>query len=78
MPMKPAAPESIAPMAKPIATSQDSRNQSRTNTTIADDGDGRVLAAQIGLRALAHRAGNLLHALRAGGRRHHLADVTPP
>ena len=36
----------------------------------ADSGDGHVLAPQIGLRPFRHRARNLLHARRAGVRRH--------
>ena len=40
----------------------------------ADDGDRRVLAAQIGLRAFADRAGDLLHALRAGVALHDVVD----
>ncbi len=33
MPMKPAAPDRMAPIAKPIATVHDSRNPSAMNTT---------------------------------------------
>ena len=40
----------------------------------SDPGDGGVLPLEIGLRALADRGGNLLHALRAGVGRHHSAD----
>ena len=40
----------------------------------ADDGDGGVLAAQIGLRTLGDRAGDLLHALGAGIPLHHVVD----
>ena len=40
----------------------------------ADDGDGRVLAAQIRLRTLGDRPGDLLHALRAGIPLHHVVD----
>ena len=40
----------------------------------ADAGDGRILAPEIGLRPLPHRAGNLLHSLRAGVRRHEARD----
>ena len=32
-----------------------------------DDGDGRVLAAQVGLRPLLDRSGNLAHTIVAGG-----------
>ncbi len=40
----------------------------------ADDADRHVLAAQIGLRALGDRAGDLLHALRAGVALHDVVD----
>ena len=39
----------------------------------ADNGDGGVLPLQIGLRALAHRGGDLLHLLVAGVGRQHRA-----
>ncbi len=55
MPMKPAEPESTAPMRKPIATSQESSSPSTMKTTTPTRADGRVLALEIGLRALARR-----------------------
>ena len=54
MPMKPAAPESTAPIRKPTATSQPSSRPSDHEDHDADDADGGVLALEIGLRALAH------------------------
>ena len=66
MPMKPARPERIAPMAKPNAAVAESRYQASDEDDDADDGDGRVLAGQIGGGALADGAGDLLHAGVAG------------
>ena len=74
MPMKPAAPDRIAPIANPIATVQESKKPEADEHDDADAGDGRILPLQIGLRPLAHRAGNLLHPLRAGVRRHQAHD----
>ena len=54
MPMKPAAPESTAPIRKPTATSQPRRMPSDHEDHDADDADGGVLALEIGLRAFAH------------------------
>ena len=64
MPMKPAAPDRTAPIseadrhqpAEQIADDQEDHD--------ADDGDGGVLALEIGLRAFAHRRGDLLHPRR--------------
>ena len=78
MPMKPAAPDSTAPIRKPIAASAPSRNQRPSEDDDADDGDGRVLAREIGLRAFGDRGGDLLHFLRAGVRRHHGLDRPNP
>ena len=50
--MKPAAPESTAPITKPIATSRAEQQPEADEDDDADDGDGQVLAAEIGLRAL--------------------------
>ena len=69
MPMKPAAPDRIAPMAKPIATSQRQQKAEADENDDADDADGEVLAAEIGLRALAHGRGNLLHSSRSRRKR---------
>ncbi len=74
MPMKPAAPDRIAPIAKPIATVQREQEAERDEHDDADAGDGHVLPAQIGLRAFGDRAGDLLHARGAGVRRHDAAD----
>ncbi len=62
MPMKPAAPESTAPIRKPIAAVADRSKPGEHENDDADDGDGRVLAGQIGLRALTDVAGDFLHA----------------
>ena len=74
MPMKPAAPDRIAPIRKPIATVHESSSPSADEHDDADGGDGRVLPPQIGLRAFRDRAGNLLHARGAGVRRHQALD----
>ena len=66
MPMKPAAPERTAPMAKPTATSQPRSQPTNEEDDDADDADGGVLALEIGLRAFAHRGGDLLHLGAAG------------
>ena len=71
MPMKPAAPESTAPIAKPIATSEAEEIPDDQEDHDPDDADGGVLALEIGLRALAHGGGNLLHPRVAGVRRQH-------
>ena len=74
MPMKPAMPESTAPIRKPMATSGPSRRPGEHEDDGADDGDGRVLAVEIGLRAFADGGGNLLHLRVAGVCAHHLVD----
>ena len=74
MPMKPAAPDSTAPMAKPMATRMPEQIGDDDEQHDADDGDGRVLAAEIGLRAFGDGARDLLHALRAGVALHHVVD----
>ena len=66
MPMKPAAPDSTAPIRKPIATKHAEEVPDHHEDRRADDADGRVLPLEIGLRALAHGAGDLLHARVAG------------
>ncbi len=65
IPMKPAAPEKAPPMAKPIAVSMLSAIASRTTSTTATIADDLVLAGQVGLRALLHRSGDVLHLLVA-------------
>ena len=66
MPMKPAEPERIAPIAKPIAAVSGEQPPGEREDDHADDRDRRVLARQVGGRALADGAGNLLHAGIAG------------
>ena len=67
MPMKPAAPDSTAPIRKPIADLPcRGRRPASDEDHDADDGDGRVLALEIGLRAFLDRGGDLLHARIAG------------
>ena len=66
MPMKPVAPDSIAPTRKPTATSQPSVKPRMTKITTPTMRDGGVLTLEIGLRAFAHGRGNLLHLLAAG------------
>ena len=74
MPMKPAAPERIAPIAKPIATVQESRSPRMMKTTTPTPAMVVYCRLQIGLRAFADRARDLLHALGAGVRRHDAPD----
>ena len=71
MPMKPAAPDRMAPMAKPIAHQPAEEIADDQEDHDADDADRRVLALEIGLRALAHRGGDLLHPCAAGIGLHH-------
>ena len=66
MPMKPAVPESIAPMAKPIAAVTESSHQARTKTTTPTMAMVVYWRRQIGGGAFADGAGNLLHAGVAG------------
>ena len=66
MPMKPAVPDRIAPIAKPNAAKAESRYQASDEDDDPDDGDRRVLAGEIGGRAFADGGGNLLHAGIAG------------
>src|SRR4029078_12758698 len=88
IPMNPVAPDRIAPTANPAATSRarETRANAKPGCTEpaeretddredhhADDADGGVLPLEIGLRALAHGLGNLLHPLAAGvGAQHRL------
>ena len=64
--MKPAVPERIAPIAKPIAAVPDSRIPGEREDDDPDDGDRRVLAGQVGRGAFADGGGDLLHARVAG------------
>ncbi len=74
MPMKPAAPERMRAdeEADRDADAEEIGDDHKEHD--ADDGDRHVLAAQIGLRALGDRAGDLLHALGAGVPLHHVVD----
>ena len=47
MPMKPAAPETMPPIAKPIAVRMSIATASTTNSTTRYRGDDRVLAPQV-------------------------------
>ena len=53
MPMKPAAPDRIAPIAKPMATVHESSRPRRDEHDNSDARDGGVLPPEVGLRALA-------------------------
>ena len=53
-------------MAKPIATWMPSEDAEDDEDHDADDADRRVLAVEVGLRALLDRGRNLLHPRRAG------------
>ena len=70
MPMKPAAPDSTAPITKPMRDLPAQEIADDDEDDDADDPDRRVLALEIGLRALAHRRGDFLHPRAAGVRRH--------
>ena len=78
MPIKPAAPERIAPIRKPIATSHEQQQSKADEDDDADAGDRDILAPEIGLRAFGDGAGNFLHFLRAGVRAINWLTVTPP
>ena len=71
MPMKPAEPDSTAPIRKPSADQPAEQHADDDEDHGAGDGDGGVLARQIGLRAFLDGGGDLLHARRARIRRHH-------
>ena len=66
MPMKPVAPDSTAPIRKPTAEYLPRQDGEHDEDDDAHDGDGRVLAAQIGARTFLDRLRDLLHARRAG------------
>ena len=68
--MKPAAPERIAPIGEADRDRPGQQEPETDEDDDADAGDGHVLAAEIGLRALRDRAGDFLHPLRAGVGRH--------
>ena len=61
MPMKPAAPESTAPIEKPERHQPAEEVREDEKDHDADDADRGVLALEIGLRAFAHRRRDLLH-----------------
>ena len=64
--MKPVAPDSTAPIRKPTAANLAEQDEQQHEHDDADDGDGRVLAAQIGGRAFLDGLRDLLHARSAG------------
>ena len=66
MPMKPQAPDSTAPSTKPTARGHVEEDGDQDRQHHADDGDGLVLARQVGRGALLDGAGDLLHAGVAG------------
>ena len=70
MPMKPAAPDNTAPIGKTDGDEPAQEIADDQENHDADDADRRVLALEIGLRALAHGGGDLLHPRRAGIRPH--------
>ena len=73
MPAKPAAPDSTAPIRKPMAAVID-RNQAMTmKTTTPTMPIVSVLAAEVGGGALLDGGGDLLHARRSGIGRQHVA-----
>jgi hypothetical protein len=63
MPMKPATPDSTAPIRKPTANGAE-KNQAEHEDDDADDGDGACTGAQIGLRAFLDGGGDFLHWLQ--------------
>ena len=72
MPMKPAAPDRIAPSTKPAALKPAEEGEDDRGDDHADDGDGGVLAAEVGRGAFLDRAGHFDHALVAGRGAEHL------
>ncbi len=62
MPMKPQAPESTAPMTKPMAVVRVEEDADQDGQHHADDGDGLVLLGQVGRRAGLDGRRDLLHA----------------
>ena len=66
MPMKPAAPERIAPISEAEGGGRRKQQPGDDEDDDADDGDRRVLARQVGGGAFADGAGDLLHAGIAG------------
>ena len=66
MPMKPAAPESTAPISEADRDQPAEEIADDEEDHDADDADGGVLALEIGLRALAHGRRDLLHFGAAG------------
>ena len=61
MPMKPAAPDRIAPISEADRDQPAEQQPDDDEDHDADHADGGVLALQIGLRALADGGGDLLH-----------------
>ena len=71
MPMKPAAPESTAPMRNPNRHQPAEEVRKNEKDHDADNADRGVLPLEIRLRALAHRGRDLLHPRVARVRREH-------
>ena len=72
MPTKPVTPDSSAPIRKPIADTGPRKIKHQGDNDHADDGDGAVLASEIGLRAFLNGGGDVAHPLVTGGRLEHL------
>ncbi len=66
MPMKPQAPDSTAPMTKPMAVVGSRKTADQDGEHHADHGDGLVLPRQISRSAGLDGAGDFLHAGIAG------------
>ena len=78
MPMKPVAPDRIAPIRKATVESPPRKTIDQDRDDDADDGDRGILAAEIGAGALLDRGCDLDHALVSGRRAQHLRLVTIP
>lgn len=62
--MKPAAPESTAPMMNPMAARADSRYRENGDNQ-SDDGDGEILTGEISLRTFTDKTCYFTHTLVA-------------
>ena len=73
MPMKPAAPDSIAPITNADGAQAAEEEEDDERDDDADDGDRGVLAAEVGGGAFLDGGRHFDHALVAGGHAEHLA-----
>ncbi len=71
--MKPVAPDRIAPSAKAARGQRLEEYADDDRDDDSDNGDGRVLAAEVGAGSFLNSGGDLDHPLVAGGHAEHLA-----